>query len=164
MAITVPAVGDLITASWADSVANTLNTMVYGEATSASTVTLSTTSSFAGLAVVTFTLGSQRRVKISVQTSFSQSATTSVRWTVQAGYNTGSSAVIGSFVGVGTAYDVGKDGGGTTPRSVSGFALGTKLLAAGTYTAYAAVTRPVGGAITDTAGNFYTLVEDIGAT
>ena len=137
---------------------------ILGEATSGSAVTLSTTSSFAGLATVTFTLTATRRVRIMVQASFVPAGTSSVRWTIQPGYNTGVSASIGSVTLVGASYDVSKDGGGTTGRSQSASSTGTKLLPAGTYTAYAAIARPVGGSASDTVTNFYILVEDIGGS
>lgn len=131
-----------------------------GEASSSSAVTLSTTSAFAGLAPVTFTLAVQRRVKISVNVRYNPAGAATARYQTRPGYNTGSSASIGSFSPVGVVSDDTE----TTVQQGSAFGLGTALLAAGTYTAYASVTRIFGGASGDVANVFYTLVEDCGGS
>jgi hypothetical protein len=124
-------------------------------------VTLSTTSAFASTTAVTFTLTSQRRVRI-VGTIGIQCNTAPGHYAIRAGYNSGSSAVIGSFTGVGgsgvllTTATAGGNG------AVSGTHEGTALLAAGTYTAYISLTRATGGA-TDTTVWPYVAVFDVGA-
>lgn len=158
--VTAPGLDTKIATVLNQLMAGTAKGMI-GETSSASTVTLSTTNAFAGLAVVTFTLATQRRVKISVLARYSPAGATNARYQTQAGYNTGSSAAIGSFVGVGQVHDLVN----TIATNASGIGFGTALLAAGTYTAYASVKRITNGSATDTAGNpFYTLVEDIGST
>jgi len=131
-----------------------------GSASSTSNVTFSTTSAFAGLATLTITLAQQRRVKISVQNRFNPVSGVASRMAIQAGYNSGSSAVIGSFVGVGQEADLSL--GTSTQASQSAF--GGVLLAAGTYTFYASIQRVVGGGATDTSNLHYLVVEDIGAS
>ena len=141
---------------------NLLPRPFYGEGNSTSSVTLSSTADFAGLGAVTFTLSVQRRVKITTMATFIPATAVQAGYRVQSAYNTGSSAVIGSVVKIGQQCAV--DDGDATTRNRSGVAVGTVLLTAGTYTAYGAVARPAGGAATDTATNFYVLVEDLGAS
>lgn len=146
MSINVPAVGDAASASWADAVATLLNNQFLGENLNSGTVTLSTLNAFAGLATVTFTLAVQSRVRIDVQALYKPQAAVVARYVTQAGYNSGSSAAIGSFVGVGQPFSDGDDG---TVQWRSGYSFGTALLPAGTYTAYAAIQRASGGSATD---------------
>ena len=127
-----------------------------GEVTSSSAVTLSTTSAFAGLATITFTLARQTRIKISGIARYNPGSSGG-NLRVQAGYNSGSSATIGSFTGVGQIWNSASD----SAKAHSGLGIGTALLAAGTYTAYLSLTR-VGGSATDTADNFSVLVEALG--
>src|SRR5438045_6659846 len=75
-----------------------------GDANSASNVTLSTTNDFAGLAVVTFTLATQRRIRIDTVAQFAPAGAVAATYTVQSGYNSGSSATIGSVTKIGKAY------------------------------------------------------------
>jgi hypothetical protein len=164
LSITVPVSGNAISSSgFGIPVANTINGFCVGPgATNTGTITLVTTgTAVAGLAVVTFTLSVQTRVLITAQATFVPSGATASRMTLQAGYNSGSSAVIGSFTGVGEPFDVGNDGT-TTRRSARSD--GDVLLAAGTYTAYAACTRSAAGSASDTATNFYTRVDFCGYT
>ena len=165
MSITVPSSGDDFSSSlFGDPVANTLNGFMLGSATSTTSVTLSTTSAFAGSATVTFTLSAQTRVKITTLATMVPNGTSSARYDVQAGYNSGSSASIGSVVKVGIPFLIGIEGGGTTGRNQTGIALGTVLLSAGTYTAYASITRTSGGDAGDAFNSFQTLVEFCGYT
>jgi hypothetical protein len=60
----------------------------------------STTSAFASTASITFTLTTTRRVRI-MGTIGVQANTAPGHYSIRAGYNSGSSAVIGSFIGVG---------------------------------------------------------------
>lgn len=156
MAITRPSVGDQATAAWADSVADALNNPFLGEASSVSILTLSTTSAFAGLATETFTLIQQTRVEI--KTVARCKGTSGGRIQVQSAYNTGSSANIATAVLLGQPFDCGSDANSLWS---SGFGIGTALLAAGTYTAYASLKR-FAGAATDTADDFYVSVLAVG--
>lgn len=133
-----------------------------GEANNtAGTVTLNAIANFLGLATVTFTLTAQRRVRIVVNAGYTPTAaSTSARYRNIAAYNSGSSAVLGSFTQVGQPTDI--PDAGANPGS--GMAEGTALLAAGTYTAYAVVRRANAGAATDTSQNFYTAVYDMGSS
>lgn len=131
-----------------------------GSSNSTGTVTLNAIADFGGLATLTFVLNSQRRVRIAVVAGFAPAGATTARYRVRAGYNTGGSQTIGSFVQVGQPSDQPN----TTANPCSGQTEGDVLLAAGTYTAYAIVRRSNGGAATDTATNFYTIVEDLGAS
>lgn len=127
-----------------------------GESSSASTVTLAGTTAVAGLATYTFTLPVTTRVKITVMCRYRPGATAG-RLTVRAGSNSGSSAVIGSFAQVGAIFDIGIAASALS----SGTALGTQLLTAGQYTAYASVAR-TGGTVGDLVDSWYTLVEGVG--
>lgn len=163
MAVSVPAVGDSATAAYADAVANALNVQVLGDTgtVSAGAPTLSTTSAFAGQATVTFTLAVQTRVRVDVIAQF-QGTGTQGRFLVRPGYNTGSSAVIGSVVQIGFFGSVqtgSVSGGGGDSTSAS---FGTVLLAPGTYTAYPVVQRASGGTATDVCQSSMTLVTAVG--
>lgn len=114
----------------------------------------------AGTAHATFTLSVQQRVRITAHATITPGTVTGATYRVQSGYNTGSSASIGSVTKVGANWDVPANDG--TTRNRSGRGLGTALLTAGTYTAYAAVQRLSGGDNTDSGVNFYTLVEFAG--
>lgn len=148
---------------WDTSAAAWLNVQIdtpfLGEASSASLVTLSTTAAFAGLASVTFTLARQMRVKIEVSVEYDNAAGAVATYQTIAGYNSGASPVIGSFVGVGKANQINY----ASVRPFSGNAFGTALLAAGQYTAYASEKRVSGGQATDTAGPHYVLVTALGS-
>src|SRR4051812_17875855 len=101
MAISLPAVGDQGTASWAGSVASAINGPMLGEATSVGSITLTTAATaVAGLAAVTFTLAVQTRVRIDSMTQYLMASGTNGRYSTRSVYNTGSSAVIGSAVTV----------------------------------------------------------------
>lgn len=131
-----------------------------GDANSGASITLSTTSDFAGNGGQTFTLSSTRRVLILTIARY-QIASSAGRMTVQSGYNSGTSPSIGSVMKVGqgsfvTCTVTGLNGTASVP------AFGTALLSAGTYTAYPVVTR-VGGSTTDLANTFGTLVLDMGS-
>lgn len=142
-------------AVWAASPRGFINDTTTGAA-----VTLSTTSAFASTAAITFAITATRRIRIHTLASFNNSSGVAGRYATRPGYNTGASASIGSFVGVGQAF--------TNPGSIAGLisagAEGTALLTAGTYTAYASVQRVSGGAVADTASTFYVAVYDEGAT
>lgn len=157
--MTVPSlnVGDPFTAAAEQAIAAAINSPFLGEATSSSTVTLSTTGTFAGLATVTFTLAAQARVRIDVAARYQPAAAANGWYRIRAGYNTGSSAVVGSFVPVGQVYETNL----TSTVTGSGSACGTALLAAGTYTAYGAVARIASGSTTDLASMFYCVAEII---
>lgn len=148
-----------------DQVVASINAVPFGmlaETLTGSTITLSTTSRFAAGAVATFVLSATARVKITTSAQVVPGSATSGRYLFQSGYNTGGTAVVASFVGVGQslaliASNTGAGGGATgTP------AVGTVLLTAGTYTAYCGVTRSSGGSATDTTNTPYVLVEHIG--
>lgn len=142
-----------------------------GEASSASSVTLNALGTqFAGLAQVTFTLPVQRRVRITVAGRYLLGATpTTGRMVMQAVYSPGATASIATAVvpnaaGFSTVFNNSGTAGANGSTSTTNVA--TALLAAGTYTAYAAVNRnsqSPGGSNDDTANAWYTLVEDIGA-
>lgn len=131
------------------------------EAYSASSVTLSGTTDNAGLARVTFTLASQRRVKISVMATLNPATTSDGHYEVQAAYNTGSTVAIGSVVNVGMKDSIAT---GTNLRFRAGKSFGTAVLPAGTYIAYGRELRGSGGATTDVFNEHYVLVEDLGAS
>jgi hypothetical protein len=151
VSITVPVTNTApSTTTFGIPVANTINGFRLASATSSTSVTLSTTSAFAGAAAASFTLSVQTRVLITVQVGIVPNTT-------------GSSASIGSFTGVGKAIDLGIEGG-TTARSDGRITLGDILLDAGTYTAYASIARAVGGDAGDTGNGAYTLVTFCGFT
>jgi hypothetical protein len=131
-----------------------------GETTTGAAVTLTTTSAFASTASITFTLTTTRRIRIDTMAVYI-AGTAPGHAAFTSGYNSGASAVIGSFIQVGqrslaTTTIAGGNG------AVSSWSGGTVLLTAGTYTAFISCQRTTGGA-TDTASNFYVLVTDIGA-
>lgn len=152
----------LVNKAQLDQVVTALNTSAFGiesETVTGSTITLSTTSRFAAGATATFVLTATSRIKITTSAQYVPATTTSGRCTVQSGYNTGSSVVIGSFVGVGQAIAVISS---STLGPTGTVAVGTVVLAAGTYIAYPGVTRVSGGSATDTTNTPYVLVEHIG--
>jgi len=134
----------------------------YGDQTSAATVTLSTTSAFAGGAAVTFTLSTQRRVRIVCNARFQMTSGTSGRYQLIAACNSGTTPTIGSATLGGLAQSLV-----LTITSLSGSASlqqeGTILLAAGTYVAYPSLTRLSGGSTTDTVPACYVAVYDAGS-
>lgn len=136
-----------------------------GDAASVSSVTFSTTSAFASLASVTFTLPVQRRVRIVNTARYALASATGGRMQIIPAYNTGASVVIGSVVSLTNGqYHVSNfTGTAGASGSISGMTECTVLLAAGQYTAYATVTRVSGGSTTDSATAFYTAVYDAGA-
>jgi hypothetical protein len=123
---------------------------------------------YAGFAPVTFTtpgaVGSgNRTIRIAGQVRFIQTNTTNARFTAQAGYNSGASATIGSFVGVGQDYNAATAVSGVNGAVVA-FPQGEAVLAAGTqYTAYLSLIRLANGSATDGAAQYYTVVTDMGA-
>lgn len=129
-----------------------------GDASSGTALTLTTTADFAGNATVTFILTRQTRVKISTRARYNPTTGTNGRFSVTSGYNAGASAVIGSFIAVGQRGDSINT---TSSQASTADGYGTVVLAPGTWTAYADVTR-ANGAAADTASNFYTLVEAVG--
>lgn len=130
-----------------------------GEANNTGTVTLNAIADFASLATVTFTLSTQTRVRIYASAGYSPTAASATaRYRTRAGYNTGSSVVLGSFVQVGQPFDMPD----TSANPGSAATEGTALLAAGTYIAYGIVRRSNGGAATDTATNFNVAVYGVG--
>lgn len=137
---------------------------VWGEANSATTVALATVSvDVASTASVTFTLPVQRRVVIHVLANFNLGTTTNGGFAVQPAYSVGSSPNIASMTKLGRAARQNNTSGATsTFWSSSATALGSVVLAAGTYTAFGACTRTVGGSATDAAGPFEVLVFDSG--
>lgn len=141
---------------------NALPTGFINESNNTGTVTLNAIANFAGLAVVTFTLTSQRRVRIEALATYTPAGATAARYRTFAAYNSGASATVGSAIQVGQPADVPVST--TTPNQGSAGAEGSALLAAGTYTAYGVVRRAAGGAATDVATLFYTAVYDEGAS
>jgi hypothetical protein len=123
---------------------------------------------YAGFAPVTITVpgavgSGNRAIRIACQCRFLQATTTNVRFTAQAGYNTGASVAIGSFVGVGQGFDACTAVSGVN-GAVTAFPAGEVTLAAGTQiTAYASLERVANGSATDGASQFYVAVSDLGA-
>ena len=136
-----------------------LPTGMLGSSTAGAAVTLSTTSAFASTCKVTFTLTAQRRVKFTGVMGRYNPGSGGGNARIQVGYNTGNTANIASFVGTGAIVNASQ----TAAQAQGQSAEGDALLSPGTYTAYLSITR-VGGAATDTADNFYVLVEDDGSS
>lgn len=156
---TEPLVGTPGTASWAQQVSDSGYRDEQNNA--AGSVTLATAGlEYPASASSTFTLTRTRRVKITVVARY-QAASAAGRMIVYAGYNAGSTPVIGSVVKVGPWVSVPATAG--TVGSGSGMAVGTVLLNPGTYTAYPVVNRAFGGAAGDFAGSSWVLVEDVAA-
>lgn len=143
------------------AVVQSLGQGLLGYQESSATVTLvSAAVDVAATASVTFTLATQRRIRVDVMCQFSMASGTSAQYRMQIGYNTGSSVVIGSVTKVGhvacteiTVVGAIQSSGDFT----------TILLPAGTYTVYPAVQRNSGGSATDTARSCSVLVTDIAA-
>jgi hypothetical protein len=133
------------------------------EAASGGSVTLATAGvPVAGAAAATFTLTTQRRVRIEVNAQFIMSSGTNGRYWVKADYNAGSSPLIGSVTEIGRRGVVVLTATGSA-GAASAFTAGSVLLPAGTYTAYGSCTRSSGGSGSDTAaGEFYVAVYDVG--
>lgn len=109
----------------------------------------------AGLARSTVTLDRQCRVKVSVLGRVVPAAAASSRYAIQPAYNAGAFN-FASYAKFGPLYEIATE---STVRQRSGWAMATILLAAGTYTFYAAVQRAAAGSATDTFDNFSTIVE-----
>lgn len=134
-----------------------------GDSSAGSPVTLSSTSAFASTTTVTFTLTSTRRVRL-VGSIGIQANTAPGHYSIRVGYNAGSSAVIGSFVNVGSPGFLMSTSTAGGNGAVSGVHEGTVLLTAGTYTAYLSIVRGTGtGGVTDVTLWPYVAVSDIGA-
>jgi hypothetical protein len=136
------------------------------EGTSGNTVTLSTTLTnfLVPNAAVTFTLGTQRRVRIKVAARYTAAAAP-VDFVSYAAVVAGASATLtgATILGVTGANQVftsitGSSGG------VASHAEHTALLSAGQYTAFPVATRSAGGSATDTAAYGYCAVYDAGPT
>lgn len=138
---------------------------LYGDNADVTGITLSTTAAFAGSAKVTFTLPVQRRVRVLTIARYTIATVTGGRLQVIPAYNTGASPVIGSAVSLtnGQYHLTNFTGAAGSAGVTSGMTEATVLLAAGQYTAYAAVARVSGGSATDVASAFYTAVYDAGA-
>jgi hypothetical protein len=113
---------------------------------------------------LTFTLTTQRRVRIIVSYRPNMASGTGGAYTVRAGYVAGSTATLTGAVilgqpGSNQIFIAGI--GGTFAVTVRGEH--TVLLAAGTYTVFPVAQRPVGGGNTDTANLGYVAVYDVGS-
>lgn len=129
------------------------------------TVTMPATgTNYAGSASVTITVppSTQRRYKVTCQAKFTAN-TVPVRFVMWCGYNTGASANVNaaSAVTSSSAASVSPPGTGSGDAT-TGTVVAAFLLTAGTYTFYPVLSRNA-GSNTDSATNFYVLVEDIGA-
>lgn len=131
-----------------------------GETGSTSTVTIATTAATGLTASVIFTLATQRRVRIAVGGNV-QVATAPASYNLRAGYNAGSGVGTPSVVGFGSTFQVSATG---TAGINGAFTEGSILLPAGTYTAYATVTRLSGGSATDVGQRNTIAVYDVGAS
>lgn len=130
-------------------------------ASSTSTVTLSTTSNFAGLASATVVLSTQRHLKVTTKCRYQLGTATAGHLQLNSAYNTGSSVVIGSAVQLGITEHISANVSGLN-GSAGGTAIADQVFTAGTYTFYAVVAR-TNGATSDLAGSWYLLVEDLGS-
>lgn len=146
--------------------ANALPRGYAGSGNSGSVVTLATAGTgFAGAFTQTVVLTETRRYKCTVQARYQLGTTTGGRATVQAAYNSGSSASPGSATVIGAQFHVFNNSATTGINGAdSGLSVGDVLLTPGTYTFYALVTRQNGGSATDAASSFYVLAEDIAAS
>jgi hypothetical protein len=158
---TPPNPGDPLSASgFGADVANSGQQVSTSSSTSVTLATAAT--QFAGSATATITVPTGgRRYRCTVLGNFAMLTGTNGRYTMQAGYNSGSTASIGSFTGVGSARPVFATVTGAT-NSVSNIAIGDVFLTAGTYTFYAAINRTTGGGATDVGGTFQTFLDDVG--
>jgi hypothetical protein len=162
--------GAVVTKTMLDSLVNSTNATAFGYLgfnQSTSTVTLATVATdFAGLGPVTFTLASQRRVLILTMAAYRLATVNAAgRMTCEVGYNSGSSASIGSVSKPGSpghTYTTSAVQTGVNTSS-SAYAFAVVLLAAGTYTAYPVVNRQNGGNGADTASAFGILALDVGS-
>lgn len=109
----------------------------------------------AGMARSTVTFDRQVRVKLSVVGRVVPAAAASSRYAIQAAYNAGAFnfATVNKF---GPVVELATE---STLRQRSQWAIATVLLAAGTYTFYAALQRVAAGSATDTFDTFSTIVE-----
>lgn len=138
---------------------------LWGEANSATAVTLATVSTdYASSATVTFTLPVQRRVLIIGSAVYMIATVTAGGFWAQAAYSAGSSANTASMTKLSRAARQYNNCGlaGNINGAVTGTTLGSVVLTAGTYTAFLACARTVGGSATDTALNFEIAVLDCG--
>lgn len=149
------------------AVINTLGGFLYGEAEGASTDTVTITATSTDFIVpasaVTFTLAQQRRVRII--TAYRYTAITNAATVVcYATYVAGSSATLTGAVKLGqpAANELQIPSAATAAGTVR--AEHSVLLAAGTYTAFPVVNKPVGGTASDTAYLGYCAVYDAGAS
>lgn len=139
---------------------------LYGEAegTGSNSVTLASTVTnyLVPTSSVTFTLASQRRVRIKVSARF-QAGAAPVDYVVYATYVAGSSATL---TGATTLGQTGANQVFTTITAASGavtsHAEHSVLLAAGTYTAFPVAVRSAGGGASDFAAFGYCAVYDAG--
>lgn len=155
-----PAVGQPIPASWGDEVAQ--SGFVDEVVNSGGTVALTTVATdYLGVVSSTFTLQQASRVKLTAIARYQAAAAVQGRMVLYAGYNSGGSAVVGSAVRLGTTAIVSTNVAGII-GSQSATAIGTGLLAAGTYTAYPVVNRGSGGSATDVATGLSILIEILG--
>lgn len=145
---------------------NTLGGFLYGESegTSGNTVTIVSlnTNYIVPNAAVTFTLSTQRRVRVRTTARF-QAATAPGTYTMAAFYVAGPTATLTSAVALGQAganqlqlTNTAGNGAGTITAEHS------VLLAAGQWTAFPVAVRTIGGAATDTAYFGYCSVYDAG--
>jgi hypothetical protein len=129
---------------------------------SSSPVTLGDTANHAGPAAYTFIVaaGETRKIRIEVSSTFSLASGTDGFYATQVAYNTGSTANIATATLAGLAGGCYTGVAGTTGRPTATVAV-VVVLGAGTYTAFAMVTRNVGTA-TDQCVNSRVAVADMG--
>lgn len=115
---------------------------------------------YAGGPSCTFTLATQRRVRIFVTGTPVTASGAPAHYGLRAVYTPGATVGAQTTVGSTSAITNGVAGGSSAN---SGPTEGTVLLAAGTYTAFVAAARTSGGAATDALNNSYVSVYDVGA-
>ena len=133
------------------------------------TVTLATVSTdyaCTAAAAVTMSPTAQRRYHILVQARFVPGTTNNGRYSVQVGYNSGTSVALGSVTKAGLPVSVFNTPSPQTGNngSTTEIAMADPLLAAGDWTIYMVVRRENGGDPTDTATDFHVIVHDVGAS
>lgn len=138
---------------------NALGFGYMGSTASVTTTTITTGATYTACsAVFTFTLTTQRRVRVAVSSDV-QVTTAPARYLIRPAYNTGSSVTtpipFGQPISLGlTATGVNGICGDTNEWTV--------VLAAGTYTAYCVVYRLSGGSATDLSVSNWVQVYDVG--
>lgn len=125
-------------------------------------ITLSSTNQFTNRNVaVTLTLTSQRRLKLTALVAYKNVGTTDGQMALQTAWANGASASVANANLLGQQAHVTLAGNQFTDETA--FAVGTVVLAAGTYTLFPVVWRSSAGNNTDLAQRWQLLVEDLGS-